>query len=72
MPDLSGQLVFLSTVSTQMQGHLVQTAILPVPLRGSWDLVSRVMGTLIKVISRCNFGYLITLLTKSHDTRRGI
>ena len=34
-------------------------------LKGSWDLVSRVISTLIEVISIVTL--IITLITKSHD-----
>ena len=37
-------------------------------LGGSWDLVSKVISTLIGVIIKYNYSYLfITLITKSHD-----
>ena len=37
-------------------------------LGGSWDLVSKVISTLIGVISNYKYSYLfLTLFTKSHD-----
>ena len=37
-------------------------------LGGSWDLVSKVISTLIGVLTKYNYSYLfITLITKSHD-----
>ena len=41
-------------VRSNLKGMLIGVMI----LGGSWDLVSRVISTLIRVISRYNYGYL--------------